>query len=561
MLTDTFFRQLPVLIPVSVLIFTVNCILLWKVVRLSQTKPETLFKSWKDFVPVSVFSLFQSFFSFLGVPVFAGGSVFFSGIKNISTNKLPGTLNASAAVPTAVLALVIITRYEMDPLTLVVAVITQVTGAVLTPQLVSKIQPKTIKRLLALGVVIAGIRLLLVPDFYISGDFEIGLRGYKLVIFGLLSVIYGALNNFGIGSFILTGVTAYILGLNIAATVPVMVCAAAISMPLAGIRFIKLGLVSSSVTLISSVAGATGVWVAAYFFETTVMDFRILGAVFVLCAIAMLTGFWWKKNRQPLDIVDPGIRISVVGIYMPLITGIMIGSEFIYASYTGLSRLYDAIIRQGADASVYVKEFIAYYGSSVFLILFFISLVVIALFGVLVTEISDHDKTKVKSLTDPLTGLANRRAFNDRLNEEWNRLMRVQAPVSLLMLDIDHFKNYNDTYGHPQGDELLKSLAGVARGSARRANDIAARLGGEEFGILLPGCSLENAINLAEDLRAKIEQMRVPLLDGGEPAVTTASIGVAAVVPAYGNSYDTLIKAADSLLYHAKQSGRNKVCS
>ncbi|GHV38815.1 hypothetical protein AGMMS49546_09840 [Spirochaetia bacterium] len=163
-------------------------------------------------------------------------------------------------------------------------------------------------------------------------------------------------------------------------------------------------------------------------------------------------------------------------------------------------------------------------------------------------------------LVDPLTDIPNRRCFNERLAIEWRRSVRDNLSISFMMMDLDKFKTYNDTYGHPQGDRLLKAAAGIFSAAARRSGDLAARLGGEEFGILLPDTGLEGALSIAEEVRAHVEALRVPAPDG---TVTTAtvSIGVASLVPNKESVSGDLISRADELLYQAKETGRNRVCS
>jgi diguanylate cyclase (GGDEF)-like protein len=117
-------------------------------------------------------------------------------------------------------------------------------------------------------------------------------------------------------------------------------------------------------------------------------------------------------------------------------------------------------------------------------------------------------------LSDPLTDIPNRRCFDDRLSIEWKRALREKLPIAFMMMDVDKFKNYNDTYGHPQGDLLLKALAKVLESAARRPADLAARLGGEEFGLLLPDATLEAAAVVAEKIRASVEALRVFTADG-----------------------------------------------
>ncbi|GHU50866.1 hypothetical protein FACS1894127_6680 [Clostridia bacterium] len=161
---------------------------------------------------------------------------------------------------------------------------------------------------------------------------------------------------------------------------------------------------------------------------------------------------------------------------------------------------------------------------------------------------------------DPLTEISNRRNFDARLDLEWRRCMREQQPISFLMLDVDRFKVYNDTYGHPQGDVLLKTIAKIFTGSARRPSDLAARIGGEEFGILLPDTTMESAMIIAERIRAAVENVRLFTTDGKETR-TTISIGVTTAFPVSGMNTDDFVAMADKNLYLAKNSGRNRVCS
>jgi diguanylate cyclase (GGDEF)-like protein len=127
------------------------------------------------------------------------------------------------------------------------------------------------------------------------------------------------------------------------------------------------------------------------------------------------------------------------------------------------------------------------------------------------------------------------------------------------MLDVDKFKNYNDSYGHLQGDILLKTVAKIFSASAKRPTDIAARLGGEEFGVLLPGTNLNGAMTIAEEIRKNVATTQVPTVDGKKTTAVTISIGVATVVPTVDDNSNTLIAHADKCLYTAKKTGRNKV--
>jgi len=161
---------------------------------------------------------------------------------------------------------------------------------------------------------------------------------------------------------------------------------------------------------------------------------------------------------------------------------------------------------------------------------------------------------------DPLTDIPNRRGFNERLEIEWAHAIRDKTILSILMIDIDHFKNYNDTYGHPQGDVLLQAIAGIFRQTIVRSTDHAARWGGEEFAVLLPGTNIEGALKIAERIRSDVEKTAIPCADGSETHVTI-SIGVYSQSPEPGDLSSDFVIKADRALYTAKESGRNKVCS
>jgi diguanylate cyclase (GGDEF)-like protein len=164
-------------------------------------------------------------------------------------------------------------------------------------------------------------------------------------------------------------------------------------------------------------------------------------------------------------------------------------------------------------------------------------------------------------LIDGLTNIANRRNFDDRIALEWRRAVREQKSISFLMMDVDKFKNYNDTYGHPQGDVLLKTMARIFASSAMRSTDLAARLGGEEFGILLPDTELSAALVIAEKIRASVEAVRVPTVDGKIITTATISIGVVSMIPDAKITVEEFISLADEQLYAAKNAGRNRICS
>lgn len=158
--------------------------------------------------------------------------------------------------------------------------------------------------------------------------------------------------------------------------------------------------------------------------------------------------------------------------------------------------------------------------------------------------------------TDELTGLANRRAFIDHFAAEQRRALRSGRPISLLLADLDHLKQINDTRGHKEGDATLKRLAGALQSHARRPGDIAARLGGDEFVLLLSGCSHERACQIARRLAAGEDG------SARKEATFTASVGLISTVPGPDCKLELLLQQADDALYHAKRNGRAQaVCS
>ncbi|MCD6059927.1 MAG: PleD family two-component system response regulator [Moraxellaceae bacterium] len=161
--------------------------------------------------------------------------------------------------------------------------------------------------------------------------------------------------------------------------------------------------------------------------------------------------------------------------------------------------------------------------------------------------------------TDALTGLSNRRNLEDRLELEWNRAIREQSEIAALMIDADEFKRYNDTYGHPAGDEVLMKVANIMRVCCRRTTDVAARYGGEEFVILLPNSSREGARSIGEQLRQGVADLHIPHRASAVNDCVTVTVGVAVMVPQRGSSPRSLVEVADVALYRAKQEGRNRV--
>lgn len=170
-----------------------------------------------------------------------------------------------------------------------------------------------------------------------------------------------------------------------------------------------------------------------------------------------------------------------------------------------------------------------------------------------------NERLEREASTDGLTDVANRRVFDERLELEWRRCRRSRQPLSLLMIDIDHFKRFNDLHGHVAGDECLKAVAAAMTTTISRAADLVARFGGDEFAAILPETTEERSNHLAEELRRKIEELA--LGEFAKPGKITTSIGVSTVVPDRERSLADLIRSADKSLYIAKGEGRNVVHS
>ncbi len=170
-----------------------------------------------------------------------------------------------------------------------------------------------------------------------------------------------------------------------------------------------------------------------------------------------------------------------------------------------------------------------------------------------------NHRLELLSNTDGLTGIANRRHFDDALAHEWARAQRAAAPLALILLDVDVFKHFNDHYGHLAGDACLRTLATtLAQVGARREGELAARFGGEEFVVLLPGADLAAAAEVARHVQEAIHQLALPH-EGAPHGIVTVSFGVASLQPQRDQLPEELVRRADRAMYRAKQGGRNRI--
>ena len=160
---------------------------------------------------------------------------------------------------------------------------------------------------------------------------------------------------------------------------------------------------------------------------------------------------------------------------------------------------------------------------------------------------------------DSLTKLSNRRGFDDYMQREWERMKRIKAPLSLIMCDVDFFKNYNDRYLHPNGDKCLIEVAMSMRNTVRRSGDLVARYGGEEFAIVLPNTHALGAVSVAENVRSAIKNLQITHEASAVCSYVTVSVGVSTIIPTHENDFQALIHAADRALYQSKFQGRDRV--
>lgn len=161
---------------------------------------------------------------------------------------------------------------------------------------------------------------------------------------------------------------------------------------------------------------------------------------------------------------------------------------------------------------------------------------------------------------DGLTTLANRRRFDEAIDLEWRRALRNQYSISVILIDIDHFKAFNDTYGHQSGDACLRTIGKQLKTTIMRAGELVARYGGEEFVIILPNVNADSAMKMAERIREQIRDLEIPHASSETDIFVTISAGVASVIPDRTANQDALMKVADIELYTAKRRGRNRVC-
>lgn len=250
-------------------------------------------------VAISSFLIFL--LSTFGISDFAISTALYPKAKWVSEKKLPGTLNTQCVIPVATMALVYISSINVGLATLIIPIVAQIIGAYASPRFVVKLPVRTIKKFLSVGLFIAAA-LILAGKFgvYPSGGESTELTGIKLVALGVLSLIYGALNNIGIGSYALTMATVYALGMNPGAAFPIMMGACTFSVPIGSMQFIKLDGYSRKITLFTSTFGVLGVLVAAFFVKSLNVSALqwVVVAVILYSAITMLLSLTKTKKEK-----------------------------------------------------------------------------------------------------------------------------------------------------------------------------------------------------------------------------------------------------------------------
>lgn len=256
-------------------------------------------------VAMTISSFFMFLLSTFGISDFAIGASLYPKLKWVSDKKLPGTLNTECVIPVAVMAIAYISSINVGLATLVIAIVTQVIGAYLGPRFVVKLPAITIKKFISAGLIIAAV-LILAGKFgiYPSGGEATSLSGSKLILLGLLSFVYGALNNIGIGSYALTMATVYALGLNPGVAFPIMMGACTFSVPVGSMQFIKFNSYSRKITLFTSIFGTVGVLIAAFVvksLDVSALQWLVV-IVLIYSAITMIIDVMNTKNKSDSDI-------------------------------------------------------------------------------------------------------------------------------------------------------------------------------------------------------------------------------------------------------------------
>lgn len=286
---------------VLVLIVIINGIFGFKFVQDILKNKEEMKQEPGSNIFLAISSSIIFFFSTFGISDFAISTILYRKKKLVSDKKLPGTLNTQCVIPVAVMALAYISVIKVDPVTLIVCIVSQIIGAYIGPRFVVKLEPKIIRKFISIGLLIATAFILagkfnLVP----SGGTATGLSGAKLVIAAISLFVYGALNNIGIGSYSLTMATIYALGMNPAVAFPIMMGACTFSVPIGSMEFIKYGEYGRKITAFTSTFGVIGVLVAVYLVKSLNVSMLqwVIAAILLYSGLSMIIGDIKAKKAE-----------------------------------------------------------------------------------------------------------------------------------------------------------------------------------------------------------------------------------------------------------------------
>ncbi len=244
-----------------------------------------------------------------------------------------------------------------------------------------------------------------------------------------------------------------------------------------------------------------------------------------------------------------------------VLAGVVAGAGHSQAPFARIYCAYTAVVISPVAFQFLLKGKAQYFSYSAALLFLIVALVANSrrIHRILIASIHLRYDMRKMAITDGLTMLFNRRHFDDMLEKEWKRALRRKSEISLLMIDVDHFKRYNDIYGHPSGDECLRRLSEVIRSCIHRPADLAARYGGEEFAVILPETPCAGAKTVAEHVRRQIQDLHIPHRENPAEEVITVSVGISTRIPSSGKGPESLVRTADEALYEAKRLGRNRV--
>lgn len=306
--------------------------------------------------------------------------------------------------------------------------------------------------------------------------------------------------------------------------------------------------------------------------ERDAASFKRLQRFIRWCGMAFLA-----VTVPPLIWIDGLPRLSVHGVLTPLFTGISFAlilgaaAAIVLAYRTSRFRsvldlwLAVACLSMLADVSLqhFARQFTAgWYASRGGILLAATAVLWVLLFqtaNIYAQLVITAERLRNESLTDVLTGLANRRSFDQRFGEMLRDCARQTRPIALLMIDVDHFKVYNDAFGHQRGDDCLRAIGAMLLNNAARARDVVARIGGEEIAVIMPEVDLLGALVVAERMRLAVQAAAIAQGHGAVHPVVTISVGVTATRDPSKTSVDDLVRSADRALYRAKDAGRNRV--